>query len=154
MEFLFNDWRNYHAHPIIIQCCTKPMKIICAGLYLTEDGVSNKMPEVDILVLNFIAKIKILLSNPLIIKNSEIVVKIKSMFVLLLLDLISRKLSTTMDTIAAKVVFREGVELEVIQFYWMLMLLNELMHNFWDRMISIITEKDRYQFEGVRYRLY
>ena len=54
------------------------MKIICAGLYLTEDGVSNKMPEVDILLLNFVAKIKVLLSNPLIIKNSEIVVKIKS----------------------------------------------------------------------------
>ena len=54
------------------------MKIICAGLYLTEDGVSNKMPKVDILLLNFVAKIKNFLSNPLIIKNSEIVVKIKS----------------------------------------------------------------------------
>ena len=54
------------------------MKIICAGLYLTEDGVFNKMPKVDILLLNFVAKIKNFVSNPLIIKNSEIVVKIKS----------------------------------------------------------------------------
>ena len=75
---VFNDRRNYHAYPILIQCCTKPMKIICAGLYLSEDGVSNKMPEVDTFLLNFVEKIEILLSNPLIIKNSAIVVKIKS----------------------------------------------------------------------------
>ena len=77
------------------------------------------MPEVDILLLNFVAKIKILLSNPLIIKNSEIIVKIKSIVCDALVGSDLKKVvnRNTMDTIVAKVVFREGVELEVIQFY-------------------------------------
>ena len=74
---LFNDSRNYHAYPILVQIASiSPRKIFCAGIYVSENLVSNKMPPVNCFLKQFIDDLLLICNNGLTVSNKTVKVRI------------------------------------------------------------------------------
>jgi hypothetical protein len=66
---MFNDSRKHHAYPILIKIL-KCNKIICSGIYLSENELSNKMPQVNLLLEKTVLDIKKLKRDGIVIGNT------------------------------------------------------------------------------------
>ena len=75
---LFKDSRKFHAYPILVKVCTDLPKIFCAGLYLSEDEISNKMPNVDELLARFVEDVQSLQTDGIQVERTLIRVNIKA----------------------------------------------------------------------------
>ena len=75
---LFNDGRNSHAYPILVRLCESPPKIFCAGIYLSEDAISNKMPPVDMFLKQFVEEMKKTSEEEIRTENRYVNLKIKA----------------------------------------------------------------------------
>ena len=74
---LFNDSRMFHAYPILLQLCPLPEKIICAGVYLSEE-VSNKMPDINIFFQKFVSDLSVVCERGLEVNGRKISVKLNA----------------------------------------------------------------------------
>ena len=75
---LYNDSRKYHAYPILISTCTTPSKIFCAGVYLSENGYSNKMPDANDLLELFVVDLKKLLNEGVSVSGRKVSIILKA----------------------------------------------------------------------------
>ena len=75
---LFNDNRNHHAYPILLKLGEKQFKIFCAGIYVSADAKSNKMPQVDVFTEKFVRDILKLSEEGIKVSNRYVKLNIKA----------------------------------------------------------------------------
>ena len=78
---LFKDSRRFHAHPILVRLCTAEGKIVCAGIYVSENSGVKKpstMPDVNDLCRKFVDDMLLLCSTGIMYKNRHVTVGINA----------------------------------------------------------------------------
>ena len=75
---LFKDSRKFYAYPILVKVCTDLPKKICAGLYLSENKISNNTSNVDDLLAKFAEDVQFLQADAIQVDQTLICVNIKA----------------------------------------------------------------------------